>query len=80
MESDEDMSDSTELPQRNRDLGRRLKGVFAVLDGWKNAMCWLWRLLDVHITYYEGYKSRMEVTNQFNSFKEEAIHAVVNYS
>lgn len=75
----EEMKESTELLQQNREFGHLLKGVFAVVDGGRMP-CADYEDPDMQNAYYEGYTCSVEVTNLFvYNFKGELIHAAVNY-
>lgn len=75
----EEMKESTQLLQENREFGHLLKGVFAVVDGGRMP-CADYNDPDLQNAYYEGYTCSVEVTNLFVfNFMGELIHAAINY-
>ena len=76
----QNMEESASLFRHNRDYGHLLSGIFGVLDGVRMPTA---TFVDVNLqnAYFEGFTQQDEVTNSlaFN-FKEEIIHAALNYS
>lgn len=77
--SSDEMIQSNNLLKENRQNGRVLDGIFAVVDGGR-IPCAEYTDKDLQNAYYEGYTQSVEVTNLFVwNFKGEIIHAGVNF-
>jgi len=75
----EEMRASAALLQRNRELGRLLKGVFSITDG-ARMPCAIHGDPFLENAYFEGYTQLHEATNVFVwNFFGEVIHAGINF-
>ena len=74
-----EMKASASILERNREYGKLMAGIFAVVDGARTP-CADFTDADLQNAYWEGYTQSVEVTNLFVwNFSGEIIHAVINY-